>query len=528
MLFRRGSAKGLIDNTRTKKQECNNLQDQMDLSACKYAVDIKDSCEEYAECYASRREAYNTALHIVLGTCHKGSNKGKAVLSKKHEVKDTRCEKKELTGNEKDRWAEWKGLKRMKCLVVAFEDGKVEQHEVKKCKMTDHSIKHLIIKYPQPKDMDECSVPREYPSTPDYKKAQFAPLPAMAKGKVDANECTGVAEIATKPASGSPKTCKCARVTLNGPYSPGPVVKCVNCLDIRRTQDKSSCPDGTKLFSPRSRQDWKTFISSAQPLRAPNWIIDVTRPKNGCGGCTRNAMNSGNGNQKTWVTQDDSPWWLRSTTYSEPNGDYHANCYLDLWHTPKNSNSVTWNDGSCSYHAKSYFCQLMMVSTKPKSGSPKGCLCKKVDLAGSWSAKTLLKCKGCLDVRKSTQKNSCPQGTKIFAPASRADWKTFLASATPLRAPHWIIDVTRPQNGCGGCTKHPMKSNTAAQATWRTADGAPWWLRSSRYNEPNGDYSANCYLDLWRSPTNENSVTYNDGRCNYHASSYYCQLAKKK
>jgi len=299
-------------------------------------------------------------------------------------------------------------------------------------------------------------------------------------------------------------------------------------LDARRTADKISCPTGTKLFSPRSRSDWNTFIASAKPLRAPNWIVDVTRPQNGCGGCTGNVMNSANAAQKSWVTEDASAWWFRSTRYSEPNGDYHANCYLDLWHTPKNENSVTWNDGSCNYHAKSYYCQLVSVSTKPKQGSPSGCVCEKVELTGKYSAGVLLRCKACLDVRKATQKNSCPKGTKIFAPSSRGDWKTFLASASPLRSPHWIIDVTRPQNGCGGCTGSPMKSTTAAQATWRTADGAAWWLRSSRYSEPNGDYQANCYLDLWRSPANENSVTWNDGNCNYHADSYYCQKVVKK
>merc|ERR1719265_565916 len=97
-----------------------------------------------------------------------------------------------------------------------------------------------------------------------------------------------------------------------------------------------------------------------------------------------------------------------------------------------------------------------------------------------------------------------------------------------LRAPHWIIDVTRPRNGCGGCTRSPMNSKIPAQATWKTADKSPWWLRSTRYNEPNGDYHANCYLDLWHSPPNENSVTWNDGSCSYHSKSYYCQLAKVK
>jgi len=239
-------------------------------------------------------------------------------------------------------------------------------------------------------------------------------------------------------------------------------------------------------------------------------------------------MNSGNAAQKSWVTSDGSPWWFRSSTYSEPNGDYHANCYLDLWHTPKNEDSITWNDGSCSYHAKSYYCQLAKLSLKPKPGSPTGCVCENVALTGKYSAKMLIKCKSCLDVRKSTQKNSCPMGTKLFSPASRADWKVLIDSAKPLRSPHWIIDVTRPQNGCGGCTGSPMNSGVAAQRTWGTADSSPWWLRSSRYSEPNGDYHANCFLDLWHTPANENSVTWNDGNCNYHSNSYYCQPAKKK
>jgi len=241
-----------------------------------------------------------------------------------------------------------------------------------------------------------------------------------------------------------------------------------------------------------------------------------------------NFMNAGNNNQKSWVTADAAPWWLRSTRYNEPNGDYHANCYLDLWQTPKNEDSVTWNDGNCNYHSKSYFCQLATVSLKPKPGSPGGCVCEKVALTGKYSPGVLIKCKGCLDVSKATQKNSCPLGSKIFAPRTRDDWKTFIESATPLRSPHWIIDVTRPANGCGGCTRHSMNSANLAQKTWRTADGSAWWLRSTTYNEPNGDYNANCYLDLWHNPANENSVTWNDGRCNYHANSYYCQLAKRK
>merc|ERR1712187_845998 len=106
----------------------------------------------------------------------------------------------------------------------------------------------------------------------------------------------------------------------------------------------------------------------------------------------------------------------------------------------------TFNDGRCSYHSKSYYCHSGKLSLKPKPGSPRGCACKKVEI--------LIRCVNCRRPRKSTHKNSCPDHTEIFAPSSRADWKAFIDSAKPLRAPHWIIDVTRPQHGCGGCRKH--------------------------------------------------------------------------
>jgi hypothetical protein len=254
-------------------------------------------------------------------------------------------------------------------------------------------------------------------------------------------------------------------------------------------------------------------------------------------------MNSRVKAQKTWTTKDGSPWWLRSKKYSEPNGDYRANCYLDLFpklhglpramiamwkgmHWKKDANGITFNDNKCNYHSKSYYCEKVKVSHKPAPGSPKSCKCTQLELTGKYSAGILMKCSQCLKVYKSTQKNSCPKGMKIFSPASRADWKTFVASAKPLRDPHWIIDVTRPQNGCGGCTRYPMNSKVGQQATWKTSDKSHWWLRSTRYNEPNGDYHANCFLDLWRTPANENNVQFNDGSCNYRSRSYYCQPKK--
>jgi len=492
-----------------KLAECDNIQSQMDGAACNRAVLVKDSCESYAECFNSRKIAF--------------FNSKKAVGSA-----------------EKDRKAEHRALKRMVCLIDAFRDGKVQKSEVEECKGLTHDTYHLDILYPEPADAISCVVPNRYPATAEYKKVEFAPLPALAKGKVDANECYGVLEISTKPKAGSPRSCKCQRVTLNGPYSPGALVKCTDCLDVYRSTEKDSCPDGTKIFSPRSRSDWHTFLASASPLANPHWIVDVTSSQNGCGGCKASAMNSGEEAQRSWMTGDGSPWWLRSTISDSPSSNYGANCFLGLspFITNENSVSFTDGDGGCSVHSRSYYCQQRMISTTPKSGSPDGCQCARVELTGRYSPGALLKCVGCLRVSKSSEKDSCPEGTKLFSPRSREDWRTVIDSAGPLRAPNWIVDVTRPENGIANHgpeemlpspeemydeLQAAMNFETPQQASWRTQDGSPWWLRSTEYSEPSGDYQANCYMDLSRNPNNADSLTFDDRDCDYSSSAYYCQ-----
>ena len=100
-----------------------------------------------------------------------------------------------------------------------------------------------------------------------------------------------------------------------------------------------------------------------------------------------------------------------------------------------------------------------------------------------------------------------------------------MASAGPLKNPHWIIDVTRPQNECGGCKQITMNSITSAQMTWRTSDESPWWMRSTTYSEPSGDYKANCYMRLpYSTPVSESAITFNDANCNYHSNAYFLNI----
>lgn len=159
-------------------------------------------------------------------------------------------------------------------------------------------------------------------------------------------------------AEGSPSGCTAVQVQLNGEFSPGPLVRVDNGHTTYRSTDQNSCPAGFKIYSPRSRDDWRTIQASINidTLASPHHIVDVTRPENGCGGCTSHQMNSDTPGQSSWVTEDGSPWFLRDSHYGEPNGDYTANCYLALW--APSDGQVNFNDGSCHYHSNKYLCQL--------------------------------------------------------------------------------------------------------------------------------------------------------------------------
>merc|ERR1719408_281453 len=103
----------------------------------------------------------------------------------------------------------------MECLISAFADGRVTGKEVDACKKKAHSTEHLNLKYPKVPPLVKCVIPTLYPSTGAYKRAEFAPLPPLAKGK-QSQDCQGVEEIGTEPRKGSPSGCKCERVALNG------------------------------------------------------------------------------------------------------------------------------------------------------------------------------------------------------------------------------------------------------------------------------------------------------------------------
>merc|ERR1719460_3434124 len=226
-----------------------------------------------------------------------------------------------------------------------------------------------------------------------------------------------------KCAAGSASNCKVSVIKTPG-YSAGLLVRVSNGRRVKKSVEKDSCPKGYKIWSPRNKNDW-TIVYNAMKKninnypKKPHLIVDVTRPANGCGGCTKYAMKSGVGQQGSWKTTDGSPWWLRDSKYNEPNGDYHANCYLNVYDV--NPNNVRFNDGNCNYYSTEYLCQKALKGYKCAPGSPSNCKVQNVPVKGYSPGQLAIITNG-KRVRKSTEAHSCPSGWKIWSPRNKNDW----------------------------------------------------------------------------------------------------------
>ncbi|CAL1147383.1 unnamed protein product [Cladocopium goreaui] len=160
--------------------------------------------------------------------------------------------------------------------------------------------------------------------------------------------------------------------------------------------------------------------------------------------------------------------------------------------------------------------QVLMRKENVSEIDARSCTCTDVDLKGKkWSPGGLKKCVGnCKKVSKATEVNDCPKDWKIFSPRSKEDWETIISLDVikDVLKPHLVVDITQDKNGCGGCTAKAMNSDEDGQSMWKTLDSSAWWLRASKYGEPNGDYIANCFLGL-NPPTDANAIAFNESFC---------------
>ena len=125
----------------------------------------------------------------------------------------------------------------------------------------------------------------------------------------------------------------------------------IDGVSTSRSTDYNSCMDyGMDIVYPRSRDHWASLLARFDTSFFST-IPGVTKPSGG-GSYTWCAMNSGS--CPDWRVPDGGRWWLRDSTYTEPNGDYEANCWLSMY--GHDLDDIRFNDGTCSYSTSRYVC----------------------------------------------------------------------------------------------------------------------------------------------------------------------------
>ena len=164
-----------------------------------------------------------------------------------------------------------------------------------------------------------------------------------------------------------------------------------------------------------------------------------------------------------------------------------------------------------------------------RKGSSANCKVKVLSTPG-YSAGAVVRVSNGRSVSKTTDKNSCPDGYKIWSPRNKNDWEiVWKALGNDIKnypkKNHVIVDVTKPQNNaCSGCTG-PMNSANAKQQQWRTSDGSAWWLRDASYDKKPDSYTANCYMTLQK--VDPNDVQFTAAKCTISSTDYLCQPEAK-
>jgi len=149
---------------------------------------------------------------------------------------------------------------------------------------------------------------------------------------------------------------------------------CSGCANTCRRTDGNGCTQyGMNILVPRSQfhnQRWYAWAQTRGDIEDIMNPPGVVRAADGCGTCTGVAMNydaivaaGGDWRGIDYWSGGSGRFWLRGSTYSEPNGDYNANCWLYSYWINSNAQDQGFNDGSCSYCSTTYTCSTNDVST---------------------------------------------------------------------------------------------------------------------------------------------------------------------
>ena len=131
------------------------------------------------------------------------------------------------------------------------------------------------------------------------------------------------------------------------------------CVATSRTTSEDTCKlNGLNLVVPRSKEHWIYMFANFKDYMK-KIIPGIYRPTNRCGNECGKIFNSehlnfGDYGDDTWQAIDGGPWWVRDTSYGEPNGDYTGTCWLSL----KNADvdNLKYNDAWGCPSSRKYLC----------------------------------------------------------------------------------------------------------------------------------------------------------------------------
>ena len=149
---------------------------------------------------------------------------------------------------------------------------------------------------------------------------------------------------------------------------------------------------------------------------------------------------------------------------------------------------------------------------------------------GGWTFKYIADGK---PTRRLTDDDSCKDhGLQLFAPRSKDDYaqaRDYMLMTHHVNDGLGPLGIYHPKSGneviAKGLNMHTYSDNSAAQEGWLSTAGPDWWatdiITTSAGGEPNGDYTAKCWLD-WRYDSDGNVHDYNDNYCKLEYSRYMC------